>query len=173
MESKIIKGFLAAIVKFTSFMSAAATIWTFLLMFFMTADVFGRIFLNHPLTGAPELVKVSLVGVVYLHMPYCLWIGRHIRSDLLSSRMGPKLSLAMDVIMYILGAALFAGIFFASWDQMLEAWEIGEYEGEGALRVPTAPIRTILVLGAALTMILYAVRTIEKLANVINGKKET
>ena len=56
---------------------------------------------------------------------------------------------------------------------MLEAWEIGEYEGEGALRVPTAPIRTILVLGAALTMILYAVRTIEKLANVINGKKET
>jgi TRAP-type C4-dicarboxylate transport system permease small subunit len=173
MGGKMIKGFIAVVVKFTSFMNAAATVWTFLLMFFMTADVFGRIFLNHPLTGAPELVKVSLVGVVYLHMPYTLWIGRHIRSDLLSSRMGPRLRITMDVVMHILGAALFAGIFFASWDGMFEAWEIGEYEGEGALRVPTAPIRTILVLGTGLTMFLYSVRTIEKLANVINGKKES
>ena len=172
MESKIIKGFLAVIVKFTSFMSAAATMWTFLLMFFMTADVFGRIFLNHPLTGAPELVKVSLVGVVYLHMPYTLWIGRHIRSDMLSSKMGPRLRATMDVVMHILGAALFAGIFFGSWDQMIGAWEIGEYEGEGALRVPTAPIRTILLLGAALAMILYAVRTIEKMYHILIEKKE-
>ena len=172
MVHKVVKSLIAAVVKFTSLMNAVATMWTFLLMFFMTADVFGRFFLNHPLTGAPELVKVSLVGVIYLHMPYTLWIDRHIRSDLLSSKMGTKLRLAMDVIMHLLGAGLFAGIFFASWEPMFEAWKIGEYEGEGALRVPTAPIRTILVLGSALTMLLYSVRTIEKVANIITGIKE-
>jgi TRAP-type C4-dicarboxylate transport system permease small subunit len=171
MVRKVVKSFIAAVVRFTFFMNATATMWTFLLMFFMTADVFGRIFLSHPLTGAPELVKVSLVGVIYLHMPYTLWIDRHIRSDLLSSKMGPKLRVAMDVVTHLLGAALFAGIFFASWEPMLEAWKIGKYEGEGALRVPTAPIRTILVLGTALTMLLYSVRTIEKLANIITGTK--
>lgn len=141
-------------------------------MFFMTADVFGRIFLNHPLTGAPELVKVSLVGVVYLHMPYTFWINRHIRSDLLSSKMGPGLRHTMDIVMYLLGAALFAGIFFASWGPMLDAWKIGEYEGEGALRVPTAPVRTILVVGTALTMVLYAVRAAAGLAGIQSGTKE-
>ena len=172
MKSKVVKKLIAAVVRFTSFMSAGATLWTFLLMFFMTADIFGRIFLNHPLTGTPELVKVSLVGVVYLHMPYTFWIDRHIRSDLLATKMGPKLSLTMNVVMNILGTALFAGIFFASWEPMLEAWKIGEYEGEGALRVPTAPIRTILVLGTSLTMILFFVRTIEKITNLITGTKK-
>jgi TRAP-type C4-dicarboxylate transport system permease small subunit len=172
MAAKVLKNLVSAAVKFTSFMNAAATMWTFLLMFFMTADVFGRIFLNHPLTGAPELVKVSLVGVVYLHMPYTLWINRHIRSDLLSARMGPKLKLAMDIVMHLLGAALFAAIFFASWDPMFEAWKIGEYEGEGALRVPTAPIRTILVLGTSLTMVLYAVRAVEKISKILFVEKE-
>lgn len=172
MVRKVVKSLISAVVKFTSFMNAAATMWTFLLMFFMTADVFGRIFLNHPLTGAPELVKVSLVGVVYLHMPYTLWINRHIRSDLLSVRMGPKLKIAMDIIMHLLGTALFAAIFFASWDPMFEAWKIGEYEGEGALRVPTAPIRTILVLGTCLTMVLYAVRAAEKISKILFVEKE-
>jgi TRAP-type C4-dicarboxylate transport system permease small subunit len=172
MGRKMSQCFLAAIVKFAFFMNAAATMWIFLLMFFMTADVFGRIFLNHPLTGAPELVKVSLVGVIYLHMPHTLWIGRHIRSDLLSSKMGNKLRTTMDVVMHILGVALFAGIFFGSWDAMIEAWEISEYEGEGALRVPTAPIRTILVLGAGLTMIIYVYRAIEKMSHILIGKKE-
>ncbi len=172
MEYRIVRGFVATVVRFTRIMNAAATMWTFLLMFFMTADVFGRIFLNHPLTGAPELVKVSLVGVVYLHMPYTLWLGKHIRSDLLSSRMGPKARAIMNVFVHLLGAALFAGIFFSGWGQAVDAWQSGAYEGEGALRVPTAPIRTILVIGTAMTMVLYAVRSIEGFRNLITGTNE-
>ncbi|MEW6667967.1 MAG: TRAP transporter small permease [Thermodesulfobacteriota bacterium] len=172
MEHRIIRGFVGAIVRFTGIMNAAATTWTFLLMFFMTADVFGRIFLNHPLTGAPELVRVSLVGVVYLHMPYTLWSGKHIRSDLLSSRMGPKAAAMMNVVTHFLGAALFAAIFFSSWGQMIDAWQSGAYEGEGALRVPTAPIRTILVVGTAMTMVLYAVRLIEGFLTLIPGTRK-
>jgi TRAP-type C4-dicarboxylate transport system permease small subunit len=161
------------LVKFTASMNATATVWTFLLMIFMTADVIGRIFFGHPLTGAPELVKVSLVGVIYLHMPHTLWVGRHIRSDLLSSRMGPRLRIIMQVTMNMLGAALFAGIIFSSWHHMLEAWQIGEYEGEGALRVPTAPIRTIVILGSAMTAILYLIRTREIFTQLIDTHRGT
>jgi TRAP-type C4-dicarboxylate transport system permease small subunit len=161
------------VVKFTAAMNATATIWMFLLMFFMTADVIGRIFFGHPLTGAPELVKVSLVGVIYLHMPHTLWMGRHIRSDLLSSRMGATLRIIMQVTMHILGAALFAGIVFSSWHHMVEAWQIGEYEGEGALRVPTAPIRTIVILGSAMTVILYLVRTRRIIGQLMHNQKQS
>ena len=41
----------------------------------------------------------------------------------------------------------------------MTAWAVGEYEGEGALRVPTAPIRTIIMFGSVI-MILQFVRII-------------
>lgn len=170
----IVKWFIQSLVKLSAYMNAVATLWTFLLVFFMTADVVGRIFFNHPLTGAPELVKISLVGLVYLHMANTLWVGRHIRSELLVNRMGARFKDVLEVIMYLLGAGLFIIIVTSNWDYMIRAWEIGEYEGEGALRVPTAPIRTILIVGSTLTALLYLVRTGESFGKLINRfKKET
>lgn len=163
---------LAGIVRFAAIMNATATVWTFLLMFFITADVIGRFFFNHPLTGAPELVKVSLVALVFLHMPHTLWVGRHIRSEMLTSRMGHNFRLTMLVIMHLLGACMFAGIVYSSWHHMIDAWQTGTYAGEGSLHVPLAPVRTIVILGSTMTAFLYLVRAVESIVSFTNAGRE-
>ena len=57
---------LEAAVKFTYGLNVVAVIWTFLLVFFVTADVMGRFIFNHPITGIPEIIQASLVGLAFL-----------------------------------------------------------------------------------------------------------
>lgn len=149
------------IVRLSTLMNAVATLWTFTLVFFMAFDVMARFFFNHPLRGAPELVKVSMVGLVYLHMANTLWVNRHIRSEIFLSRMSPRVRLVVEIITYLLGCILFIIIVMTNWDYMIRAWEIGEYEGEGALAVPTAPIRSILILGSTVTVLIFIIKIID------------
>lgn len=165
------KKILRPLIGFAASMNAIATVWTFLLIFFITADVCGRVFFNHPLTGTPELVKVSLVALVFLHMPHTLWVGRQIRSDLLSARMKGRLRILLRLLRYVLGACMFAGIVIYSWPHMIDSWMEGTYEGAGSLRVPLAPVRTIVVLGSAMTALLYFIRTLESIKDLIVNLK--
>jgi len=157
---------LALLIRLTSLLNAVATIWTLFLVFFVTADVCGRVFFGRPLTGAPEVVKMSLVALVFLHMPHALWKGRHIRSELLISRLTPNLRTVMEVIMWLLGVFMFTAIVISSWHHMVDAWQTGIYEGEGSLRVPLAPVRTIVILGSMLTALLYLVGAVQRMAKL-------
>ena len=38
--------------------------------------------------------------------------------------------------------------FVSSWSGTIYAWKIFEYEGEGALRVPVYPIKSLILLGS-------------------------
>lgn len=56
---------------------------------------------------------------------------------------------------------------------MVTAWKVSEYEGEGALRVPTSPNRIIIELGSVLMVILCCrnmVKYIKALSNKNNQK---
>ena len=47
----------------------------------------------------------------------------------------------------LLGLVVFLGLVWSTWPSFWDAYRIGEYEGEGALRVPTWPVRgTVLVI---------------------------
>ena len=165
---KLVKG----LEKLAEVMNAVATVWTFSLVFFISADVGGRVIFNRPLTGAHELVKVSLVALVFLHIPHTLWVGRHIRSEIITSRLGVHLRLVLEILMYILGGLLFFGIVVSSWHHMIIAWQTGVYEGEGALRVPLAPIRTIVIICSTVTILLYVVRALQNLTELFGLKAE-
>jgi TRAP-type C4-dicarboxylate transport system permease small subunit len=147
--------------RFVSTLNAVATLWIFLLMFLTTADVLGRVLFNTPITGTPELIKVSLVGIIFMQLPHAFWMNRHIRSELILTRLGPTTRALFNSLAYLVGAAVFLGIFATSWSATITGWEILEYEGEGALRVPVYPIRTILLLGSLITSILFTVRFIQ------------
>jgi TRAP-type C4-dicarboxylate transport system permease small subunit len=77
--------------------------------------------------------------------------------------MGDRLRALVFAFTYLLGACMFAGILFSSWGHMVEAWKTGIYTGEGSLRVPIAPVRTIVILGSAITVFFYLVRAFESL----------
>jgi len=50
---------------------------------------------------------------------------------------------------------LFAAIAYASFPEAVDAYRIGEYEGEGALRIYTWPIRFLIVITALIAGIAY------------------
>lgn len=155
--------------KFTAVLNAIATIWIFAIMFLMAGDVLGRIFLNHPITGTPELVKISIVGIVFMQMPHTLLKGRHIRSEIIVQRLKITKSIWLELLASLAGALVFIALFVASWSATVTSWEILEYEGEGALRVPVYPIRSIILLGSALTAIIFMAqlaKTIKEMWNI-------
>jgi TRAP-type C4-dicarboxylate transport system permease small subunit len=56
---------------------------------------------------------------------------------------------------YLLGAAFFLMIVVGGWDMAVHSWVAGEYEGEGALRVPAWPTRFTILFGSAVACFNY------------------
>jgi TRAP-type C4-dicarboxylate transport system permease small subunit len=99
-------------------------------------------------------------------MAHTLRIGAHLRSTILVERMPPAARRAVEIVSCLMGALMFALIVYSGWDNMIESWRIGEFEGEEPVRVPTAPIRSLVLIGAALTSIQFLIM----LADLIRGR---
>ena len=82
-------------------------------------------------------------------------IGAHIRSGVILERVSARKAAVLNILSAVMGVGVFAINFYAGWDLTVVAWAVGEYEGEGALRVPTAPIRTIIQIGSAIMIIQF------------------
>ena len=138
-------------------LNAAGTAWVGAMMFLICGDIFGRALFNSPIVGVPEIVKVSIVGLVWLQMAYTLKVGGHLRSNVILDRLPRKWQFSVEIIGSILGILVFGFAAYSSWDVMIEGWRIMEFEGELPVRVPTYPIRTIVFIGAFLTAVQFVV----------------
>ncbi len=69
----------------------------------------------------------------------------------------------------MLGILFFGLIVWGSYEPTLHAWTSGEYEGEGALRVPALPARVVILGGAALVVISYAFHAVSAVRTLITG----
>jgi TRAP-type C4-dicarboxylate transport system permease small subunit len=158
-------GWAARAVKFAEQVAAGsnalASLGIFGLMLLVSGDVIGRELsgpvsslagttFNLSIRGTPEIVKLSIVGIVFLQLAYTLHQGRHVRSTVLVDRVPPAVGIALTALAHLLGAFMCVLIVWSSWDNMITAWQIGEYEGEGALRVPVAPSRSVIIIGSVL-----------------------
>jgi TRAP-type mannitol/chloroaromatic compound transport system permease small subunit len=76
------------------------------------------------------------------------------------------------MVSYFLGAVIFIILFIASVPATIQVWKLLEYEGEGALRVPIYPIRTLILIGSALTAILFVFRLVQSFQMFIRTRKE-
>ena len=141
---------------FMAILNAAATFMVFLIMLMVTADVFGRGFFNSPVMGTAEIVRNLVVVICFLQIGHVLRQNRHIRSTLIVQRLPPLGTELVQILTSAVGLALFVMLFKGGWGLNWTAWVIHEYEGEGALNVPTYPVRTIILLGAVLMSIQFA-----------------
>ena len=78
-----------------------------------------------------------------------------IRTTLIYDAVSPLIKKYLRSFANILGLLFFLGTAFSSWGPFVEAWDIGEYEGEGALRVPTYPVRFLVALTSAYAGFVY------------------
>ena len=58
---------------------------------------------------------------------------------------------------YLLGAVFFLMIITGGWEESVLSYIEGEFEGEGALRVPSWPARWMVMIGSGLALINYLV----------------
>lgn len=141
-------------------MKLLAAIALFMLSLFILADVLARGLLGTPLAGVKEMIANSIVLIAFLQLPYTIRIGGMLRAEILDENLPPVLLITLKRLSYLLGALLFALIAYSSFQPMLGALASGEYEGEG-FRVPTSPVRVVIVFGAALgalNFLLLAIR---------------
>ncbi|MBU2646451.1 TRAP transporter small permease [bacterium] len=157
---------------FCAGINALASFAIFLVLIFVCSDVIGRIFFNSPIMGTSEVVKVGVVFLVFMQIPWGFWENRQIKSDLITARLSPKKQIVATVVRYLF--VLFAAIciFAANWKPMLKAWRILEYEGEGALHVPVYPLFSMIQLSSALVAILAVYQLIINVRELFQPPKE-
>lgn len=136
-------------------LNAVGTVWVAALTVLICADILGRVLFSLPITGVPEIVKISIVAIVWLQIPHTLRTGGHLRSDIVLRRLSVRGRAIVNLFAYALGALIFGLLVFSGWDTMILAWELGEFEGEHPVRVPTYPLRSIVLLGAGLTCLQF------------------
>lgn len=126
------------------------SIWMFILMFITTCDVFLRAVANYPIPGVVEFLKVSLVYICFLLLPESTIQKKHIRSDIFVRKMGSGFQYILAIFRFLFGFLLMIAILVGTWDKMIVAWQIWEYEGDGSVRIPMAPLRATIVISSSL-----------------------
>jgi TRAP-type C4-dicarboxylate transport system permease small subunit len=137
-------------------LNMVASLWVLVLVALISADVIGRNGFNSPIPGVPEIVKFSIVGMVWLQMAYTLRAGKHLRTTIglaLMPRAGQRAVLVLNALV---GVTMFAFIAWLGTAEMAASWEIGAFEGEHPVRIPVSPLWAVLVAGACLTAIQFA-----------------
>jgi TRAP-type C4-dicarboxylate transport system permease small subunit len=137
-------------------LNTLASLWVLFIVALVSADVIGRAAFNTPLAGVPEIVRFSIVGMVWLQMAYTLRSGNHLRTTLFLARMPNAAQRAVLIANSLIGIGLFVMIAWLGWIEMAKSYDIGAFEGEHPVRIPVWPVWAILVGGAVLTAIQFA-----------------
>ena len=115
----------------------------------------GRIFFNSPLLGTIEIIKNSVVAITFLQLPLAIYSETMLKTTIFYGLSRKRLQKLMRTLSSLLGFLFFLAIIYSSWGHFVEAVAIGEYEGEGALRVPTYPVRFLIVVTSAFSAFMY------------------
>jgi len=155
--------------RLSRYLHIVSSAWVLALAGVIFIDVMGRALFNHPLLGTAEIVKNSIVAITFLQIPLAILIGAMLRTTIALDAVGPTTRRLIEVGATLLAIAFFAALAVGSYEPLLEAWQIGEYEGEGAMRVPTYPVRAVILVMAVLTTVIL----VWQLYRLLTGKKHT
>jgi TRAP-type C4-dicarboxylate transport system permease small subunit len=150
-----------------------AALLAFLLCFLVCADVIGRVAFNSPVKGTPEIVSSAIVVICFLQAAYAIRSGGMIWVDAVIGWAGPRTQHVFEIVGALLGFAFFGLICWGSIEPALYSWTSGEFEGEGALRVPAWPARFVVVLGSFLAAFNYVLFAAERMRLMRSGSTPT
>jgi len=141
-------------------LNAAGSVLIGVVMLLMCTDVLLRDLANHPIDGVAELVAASIVVIVFLQLPATLRHGRMSRADLfldpyIAHR--PRAGKRLRALFSLAGVFACGVIAYATWPMLAQAWTDSEFFGvEGVFTFPTWPMRAVVLSGAVLAAIQYA-----------------
>jgi TRAP-type C4-dicarboxylate transport system permease small subunit len=118
-----------------------------LLAVLIIVDIVGRQ-IGSPIRGTVEIAAMTVAAAAFLTIPYAMRVRGHVRSTIIIARVPPHVRRWFEVLAFTIGAIAFIVLAVSSFEPMITAFTAASYEGEGALRVPTAPTRTIIFVGS-------------------------
>jgi len=118
-------------------------------------DVGMRVLFNAPILGVAEIVANGILIVAFLQVSYAVRIDGMLRSELMVARLSGWPKVVFECGAALLGALLFGLIAFASWDSMVRAIVVQEFEGHVSFPIPTWPVRVAIVGCSVLAVLNY------------------
>lgn len=147
-----------ALIRFSDWLTKSlmvlAAFWAFVLCFVTLADIIFRA-LNYPLQGTKEIIANSVVIIVFLQVSFAIRSRSMLGADFLVHLFSPGVQRALTVFGFLLGALFFAILFHGAIGPALRSYANGEFDGEGALRVPVWPTRFSILAGSGLAVVNY------------------
>jgi TRAP-type C4-dicarboxylate transport system permease small subunit len=140
----------------TVLMNNIGTVIIVLGMLLACGDVAARNLFNAPFFGVPELMKMTIVAIVFLQLPHAVITGRMIRSDVFLDSLPAAPRRAINTFHMVCGALFLAAVAVGVWPQLVEAIKYNLFVGVWVgFRAPVWPIRTIIVAGAVFGCVAY------------------
>ena len=160
----------------TTSLGVAGSVWIFLIMVLINVDVFGRYLFGTPVTGVPEIVSLSIVGIVFLQLSNTLRVRRMIRSDVIIGRMleqRPRAGHALQAVHHLAGFLVLCLVVYFVWPKLVAAWQEDTYVGDiGHFTMATWPILAIIVGAGAITCLQFAMHLITDIRIAFGAEHE-
>lgn len=117
-----------------------------LLVVLVLAEVCRRTFFNSSFLWTFEISSWLLVAFAFLGMGYTLQSGGHVRVTLLASRLPKQVQTWLELILSLVGAAMFIYFTIFLFEGMISAYQMGEV-GTSVLEPPVFLIWAAGVMG--------------------------
>lgn len=159
--------------RLTALLSALGTLMILALMLLISADVIGRSFFAHPIAGVTEMVSMSILAIVFLQIANTTAQGKLTRSDALLGALQtrrPRAGDAVDAVLHLVGAVMTGVLVSAFYPQFLRSYGRNEMIGTvGQFLAPIWPVHGMVLLGAALMCLVFALRALALAIRAIRG----
>ena len=156
-------------------MNTVGSLWIFVLMVMIDTDAFSRTLFTHPIHGVNELVEMSIVGIVFMQLGDATRKGRLTRSDGfygLVQRHRPRAGHAMGATFDALAIVFFVIVLYGAIPELYDAWRFNYFVGEeGLFTVAEWPIKLIIVIGCAVTMLQFVKFTARHILPLVRGAR--
>ena len=147
-------------------LAVVASVFIFILMFLVSADVIGRYLFNRPVKGSLEISESLMAYLVFIAFAKALASGRHIKVEILTSHLSPRWQAILHVVACAGGAFLFALITWQGWNWAWNSWQIREFM-EGQLKVPFYPAKFAIPFGGFVFTLQFLVEIVRGLAQMV------
>lgn len=128
-------------------LSAVGVVCVVAMMVLTTADVVARYVFNSPTMWADEMASYLLVAIVFLGLAHNLRTDGHIRIDVITTHVGPRARLVLEVFAYAVGVLFAIVLIGGAWTRFYNFW-IRHTQSDSPLMTPLWIAMVPVVLGA-------------------------
>lgn len=134
------------------FLAIIAGSFVLFLMGLITLDVITRYFFHSALPGTYELVKLMIVAIVFLGVPYVQSIKGNISIDILTTKFSERVQRNLDLMGCLIGIFI---IGLITWQTGIEAWKsfVTQDYTMGLIHFPQWPSKLSVTVGMTLLLI--------------------